>query len=146
MVEHVLGQAGMLGQADEDHEPAAVHGGQTPTSITGSQEPSARTATTIDEVDRQPDARDAEDLRPLHLRHEGLLLLRQPAEGVQHDVLDRDERLLIAKKLSSDAGDVRRAHRGDLRVAADDDRVGVVARVAPAPDVGSRMIMKQASW
>ncbi len=45
---------------------------------------------------------------------------------------------LEAEEVQDQAGDVRRAGHGDFRVAADDDRVAVVAGVAPAPDGGLR--------
>ena len=39
----------------------------------------------------------------------------------------------MPKKLSTTRSEVRRPHDGDFGIAADDDRVGVVARMAPAP-------------
>ena len=39
----------------------------------------------------------------------------------------------MPKKLSASRTQIRRAHHGDFRIAADDDGVGVVPRVAPAP-------------
>ena len=49
------------------------------------------------------------------------VLQRRPAAGYREDVGSKPQQR-------------RRPHRGDLRVAADDDGVGVVAGMAPAPD------------
>ena len=80
---------------------------------------------------------DADHLRPLHLRDEGLLAGTEVAAGVAEHVGDGEaEDVDDAQEIEDDADEVGRPHDVDLRVAADDDGVGVVARMAPPPGHG----------
>ena len=69
----------------------------------------------------------------LHLGDEALLVGREAAERVAHQRRQRIAEIEDAGEGECRAQQVRRTHHGDLGVAADDDRVGVVAGMAPAP-------------
>src|SRR5258708_1520538 len=85
-------------------------------------------------MDHQPEPGDHIDPRALHLWNEGHFLCRQATEGVADDVLDCRDGVLDRENVENHAADIRRAHGNDLGIASDDDRVGMVARMAPAPD------------
>jgi hypothetical protein len=52
---------------------------------------------------------------------------------VQKDLPDGQQPRLQRKNVEQDAQNIRRARHGDLRVTADNDGVGMVARMAPTP-------------
>ena len=85
-------------------------------------------------MDHQPDAGGAVDLRAFHLGNEVCLVRRELSESVTDDALDGAPDLRHGEKHADHLEDHGRPHHSDLRVTADNNGVGVVARMAPAPD------------
>src|ERR1700722_19554784 len=86
-------------------------------------------------VDRKIDARGPVNLRALALRHEGRLLVGQPAGGVQKHLAKEDARVLEREDVEEKRHNVRGTRRDDLGIAPDDDRIRMVAGMAPTPDL-----------
>ena len=82
--------------------------------------------------DRHVGAGRPSDLRALALGDEVAALLGEVAGGVADDSADLGGTVLEEEEVERDADEVRRARGRDLRVAPDDERVGVVAGMAPA--------------
>ena len=87
-------------------------------------------------MDHDPDAGHQIDPAPLHFRNEGRLLFTKPPRGVAQHALDRSPGLRNGEKHGDDLENHHRAHHGNFRIAAHNDGVGVMARVAPAPHRG----------
>ncbi len=84
--------------------------------------------------DRKIEARDREHPWPVALRNEGRFLRREPAAGMDHQLAKRSGAALQREQVEQQAEQMGRSLHGDLRVAPDDDGVGVMPGVAPAPD------------
>ena len=72
--------------------------------------------------------------RVLHLRDEAFFLFRQPAEGVADDAAQFLKAARDVEEVQEHLNEIRRPVGDDFTVAADDDGVGVMPAVAPAPD------------
>ena len=101
-------------------------------------------ATTAARIDHQPDASRPIRLAPFGVGNERRLLCRQPAGRMDEHVLEGLRHGEDAEEVGGDVTERGRPVGNDLGITPDDDRVGVMAGMAPSPDVGSRMIMKQA--
>ena len=88
------------------------------------------------DIYRHPDPRHADCLGAFHLGDEGLFRRTDVAERIADHVAHGAPGVEDAEEIERDAQQVRRPHDGDFGVKPDDDRVGVVARVAPAPGDG----------
>src|SRR5882757_1666265 len=67
-----------------------------------------------------------------------VILLRrgEDAEGMQCDALDLIRSAVQVEEIDCDLEQIRRAGDLNLGVKVDDDRMGVVSRVAPSPKAG----------
>ena len=132
MVGHVLGKAAVLGEAGHEVMPGAVEPGQSDDHRR--QDAARDDARDHDRgVDQQPCAR-----RPIRLRAFGsgmnvCLLRGEPTGGMDGHLLEGQRHVEQADEVGDDVPQLRWAHGDDLRITTDDDRVGVVAGVAPSP-------------
>ncbi len=78
-------------------------------------------------------ARGDDGLVLFHLGHVAFLVRRQLAERLAHQCRKRIAKVEDTGEGECGAQQVRRAHHGDLGIAPDDDGVGVVAGMTPAP-------------
>ena len=95
--------------------------------------PVATTVTISGGVDHDPHPRLAVDARPLDLGYVGLLCIGEPSRRVDDHAAHRDRDVDEAEEVEGDPSDGRRTHREDLGIPPDDQRVGVMAGVAPTP-------------
>ncbi len=135
MVEHVLREAGVLREPIHRHQPAAEEVGEADeqqrkeaAQINGEQDHGG--------VNEDVNTRAEMDLRKLAFGNEGLFILRHAPEGMPDDAPVILQIGLPVEETEDEGLQVRRTRHLDLRVAAHDDSVAVVARVAPAPDDG----------
>src|SRR3954452_3174807 len=70
----------------------------------------------------------------LHFRNEAFFLFRQPAEGMADNAPQFLKAARDVEEVQEHLKEVRRPVSDDLTVATDDDGVGVMPAVAPAPD------------
>ena len=96
-------------------------------------EPSAKPERDGRGIDGKPDTGDTDRLRLLGGGNKGLFRRAHHARRVAQHVDDGMPRIEQAEEIEHEAREIRRAHHGDLGIAADDDRIRVVARVTPAP-------------
>ncbi len=132
VVDDIVGEAAMLQQAGQHMMPGAIEAGQADEH---QRQDGAHRNRRRDrgDIDGKPDARDADGLRLLHLRNEGFLFRADDAGGVAQHVDHGMPDIEKAEEVQDQPQQIRRAHHGNLGVTADDDRVGVMARMAPAP-------------
>ena len=122
----------MLQQADHDMVPGAVDARQADQH---QRQPRAHVERQCngDGVDGRPDTGDADRLRPLLLGNEGLLGRADDAGGVAQHVAHCVPDIAHAEEGQHHAHEIRRPHDRYFGIATDDDGVGVVAGMAPAP-------------
>ena len=135
MVEHVFGKTRVLGMAVDELEPTAVKGRQPDEH---QRKDAARVDRKADDarVDDDVDAGPDDDLAILRFRNEGLFFRAKPSGAVEEHVAEEGERRIDAEESQEQGEKLRRPGHGDLRVASDNDRVAVVAGVAPTPTGG----------
>ncbi len=135
MIENILGQTGVLRVPVSDHQPGAEE-------IRQANQQQWKDAAGLD---GEPDDHGIEgdinaclaiDLGKFDLRNECFLLGRHAPEGVQDDVPEIFRIHLEIEERHDDGLQIGRTRNSDLRIAADDDGVAVMAGVAPAPDRG----------
>src|SRR5579871_182983 len=133
MVEHVLGEAEMLGATEIKLQPATVQG-RKPDKHRWQDRAKAKTCDHDETIDREVDASGPVDLRPLARRQERRLLVVQTSRGVDSEFLQEENGGLEREDVEKERRDIRRTWGDDLGVAADYDRVCMVTSMAPAPD------------
>ncbi|MCY1235197.1 hypothetical protein D9M72_478040 [compost metagenome] len=135
MVCHVVGEAAVLQQPGQHMMPSTVEPRQTDQHQRQDRTEVERERDRCG-VDGKPDAGNEDRLRLFHFRDERRFLGADDAKRVANHVDDRVPDIENAEEVQDEAQEIRRPHDGDLGIAADDDRVCVVARVAPAPGDG----------
>ena len=132
MIEHILGEAGVLGVGINRRQPCPVKLGKP-------DEHQRQQAALIDgqaddrRIDQQANPGAPEGLAILGFRDVGLLLRREPACAMKQHVPEVERNGPEAEESQQQPEDIRRAGNRNLRIAPDDDGVTVVAHVAPAP-------------
>src|SRR5580692_11555229 len=132
MVEHVLYQSEVLHQGRNDVMPGAIERRQADKHERQDASKIYR-PTDEDDIDQDMGARDPIDLGPLRLGDKRLLVGGKLADRVERDLRDIGLRLLDAEEHQENVAQNGWSRRHHLWIAANDDRVGMMPRVAPAP-------------
>ena len=135
VIDDVVGEPAMLQQPGHHVMPGAVEARQ-PDQHQRQQRSHGDGERDRRDIDRRPDPRDADRLGSLHLGNEGFFLGADVAHRVADHVAHGAPRVEDAEEIEHDARQVRRPHDGDFRIKPDDDRIGMMARMAPAPGDG----------
>ena len=86
-------------------------------------------------VNQHPDPGDTNDLRMIHFGNEGGFLRVQPPTGIEQHQFQACRHVDQAGEIGDPFREDRRTHQLDFRIAADNDRVGMVPCVTPAPGI-----------
>src|SRR5580700_2822804 len=125
----------MLRTAEIELQPGAVERRQA--DIHGGQDRAGPDAGDDDQgIDAEIDTSGTIDFWPLAFGNESLFLLGHSAAGMNEETSQKEGCVFQRKDVQDQRYDVRRSWRDDLGVAADDDRIRVMARMAPSPDLG----------
>src|ERR1700733_15277016 len=134
MIEDVLGEPNVLRDPAIESEPPAVQRRQT--DVHRRQNGAKREAGDDDEgINGKVNAGGKIHFPALALGHESRLLLVLPTRRVQKHLAKDDYIILKREGVEQEGDNVRGTRRDDFGVAPNDDRIRVVARMAPAPDL-----------